>query len=318
MSHDLVHAVLAGDLRAVARLITRLENGMVTAEDDLRHLFSHTGRAHVIGVTGAPGVGKSTVVDALVAQIRGAGTRCAVLAVDPSSPFSGGALLGDRVRMQQHGTDNGVYIRSMSARGATGGLARAVHAAVHVVDAAGFEVVLVETVGVGQSEIAVATATDTTVLLMSPDLGDGIQTLKAGILEVADVVVLNKADQPGAAQALHDLRAALPREASVPVLRAVARDGQGIGELWHHLQMHFQRITTSGMLLRRREVRLQQELRAAIEAAVQTTVLQPILSSAAYRVAQSQVLQRQRDPLSAAHALLPDHTGMPAACAGPG
>ena len=304
MRHDLVDDVLAGNTRAVARLITRLENGMVQAEHDLRQLFPHTGHAHVIGVTGAPGAGKSTVVDALVERIRGAGVRCAVLAVDPSSPFSGGALLGDRVRMQRHGTDSGVYIRSMGARGAAGGLARAVHAAIHVVDAAGFGVVLVETVGVGQSEIAVAAAADTVVLVMTPDLGDGIQTLKAGILEVADIVVLNKADHPGTAQAMHDLRGTLPAAGGVPVLQTVARNGQGIDDLWQHLQTHARRIEADGDLRRRRAARLQLELRAAVVAALQTDVLQAILGSAVFHAAQAQVLDRRCDPLSAARMLV--------------
>ena len=239
---ELAARVRAGDLRAAARLMRDLDDDAPGAREALAALYPHTGRAFVVGVTGAPGVGKSTLVDALVVPYRAAGARVGVVAVDPSSPFSGGALLGDRVRMQRHATDEGVFIRSLATRGQLGGLSRSTWAAVAVLDAAGFALVLVETVGVGQAEIDVASAADAVVVVTAPGLGDGVQALKAGLLEIADVLVVNKADRDGAELALKDLttmlqisaRPAWPGEAARPapaLVRAVAATGQGVPEL---------------------------------------------------------------------------------------
>ena len=239
---DLAVRVRAGDARAAARLMRDLDDGAPAARAALAELYPHTGRAFVVGVTGAPGVGKSTLVDALVAPYRAAGARVGVVAVDPSSPFSGGALLGDRVRMQRHATDEGVFIRSLATRGQLGGLSRSTTAAVAVLDAAGFGLILVETVGVGQAEIDVAGAADAVVVVTAPGLGDGVQALKAGLLEIADVLVVNKGDRDGADLALKDLttmlqistRHAWPGEAPRPapaLVRATAATGQGVPEL---------------------------------------------------------------------------------------
>jgi LAO/AO transport system kinase len=241
-------AVRAGDLRAAARLMRDLDDDMPGAREALAALYPATGDAFVVGVTGAPGVGKSTLVDALVTVYRATGARVAVVAVDPSSPFSGGALLGDRVRMQRHATDEGVFIRSLATRGALGGLSRSTTGAVAVLDAAGFPVIFVETVGVGQAEIDVARMADAVVVVTAPGLGDGVQALKAGLLEVADVLVVNKGDRDGADLALRDLttmlqiagRPAWPGEAPRPepvLVRAVATTGEGTPELVRALEV---------------------------------------------------------------------------------
>ncbi len=205
----LCDAARAGDRRALARVLTAVENHTPVAEAALRRLYPLAGAAHLVGITGPPGAGKSTLVAALIAELRKAGRSVAVVAVDPSSPITGGALLGDRVRMQSYASDDGVFIRSMAARGHAGGLASTSAAAAAVLDAAGFEVVLLETVGTGQSEVEVAAAADTTVVLEAPEMGDEIQAIKAGLLEVADIVVVNKGDRPGAQRTAAQLRAML-------------------------------------------------------------------------------------------------------------
>ena len=219
-----VELVLAGDLRAAASLMRALDDELPGAREALRAIYPHGGRAFVVGVTGSPGVGKSTLVSALVAAYRTRGEPVAVVAVDPSSPFSGGALLGDRVRMSRHATDDGVFIRSLATRGHQGGLSRATSASVAVLDAAGFPVIFVETVGAGQAELDVADATDAVVVVTAPGLGDEVQALKAGLLEIADLLVVNKGDREGADRTLADLGAmlALGARAVPPLLKTIA------------------------------------------------------------------------------------------------
>ncbi len=224
---ELADAAVAGDRRALARLLTAVENRTPTAEAALRRLYPSTGRAHLVGVTGAPGAGKSTLVAALIAEVRAAGRAVAVVAVDPSSPITGGALLGDRVRMQAFASDDGVFIRSMASRGHAGGLAATSTGAATVLDAAGFDLVLLETVGTGQAEVEVAAAADTTVVLEAPEMGDEVQAIKAGLLEVADIVVVNKGDRPGAQRTAAQLRAMLTSTVSSRVA-AGHPDGAGI------------------------------------------------------------------------------------------
>jgi LAO/AO transport system kinase len=225
---ELAEGTIAGDRRALARLLTAVENRTAVAEAGLRRLHPEAGRAHLIGITGAPGAGKSTLVAALIGEIRASGRTVAVIAVDPSSPITGGALLGDRVRMQSYALDDGVFIRSMASRGHAGGLAASSVAAATVLDAAGFDLILLETVGTGQSEVEVAAAADTTVVLEAPEMGDEVQAIKAGLLEVADIVVVNKGDRPGAQRTAAELRAMLTVVAS-PRVTGTAYAGAGEG-----------------------------------------------------------------------------------------
>ncbi|HEX8133241.1 MAG TPA: methylmalonyl Co-A mutase-associated GTPase MeaB [Actinomycetes bacterium] len=254
-----------GDPRAVARLISLVEDGdREQLRDAAETLNPLTGRAQVVGLTGAPGVGKSTLAGALVACWRKAGRTVGVLAVDPSSPFTGGALLGDRVRMQRHALDEGVYIRSMATRGHLGGLAWATPQAVRVLDAAGCEVVLIETVGVGQAEVEVAGLADTTLVALAPGFGDAVQVAKAGILEVADVFVVNKADRDGAEVVARDLRQMLhlgeARPWQVPVVKTVAERGDGVDQLIEAIAAHRAQLESSGELERRRHRRAAREV----------------------------------------------------------
>ncbi len=260
-AHELVDAATSGDRRALARLLTAVENRTAIAEPALRELYPLAGRAHVVGITGPPGAGKSTLVAALIGEVRAVGRAVAVVAVDPSSPITGGALLGDRVRMQRYAGDRDVFIRSMAARGHAGGLSSTTGAATAVLDAAGFDLILVETVGTGQSEVEVAAAADTTVVLEAPEMGDEVQAIKAGLLEVADLVVVNKGDKPGAQRTASQLRAMLVAghdrsepEADAPatrtrrpkrpeVLITTAATGAGVPELLAALDRH--RATTA-------------------------------------------------------------------------
>ncbi|MCW2814341.1 MAG: transport system ATPase [Nocardioides sp.] len=273
---DLVARARDGESRAVARLISLVEDESPALREVMAALAPHTGRAQVIGITGAPGVGKSTSTNAVVAALRADGRRVGVLAVDPSSPFSGGALLGDRVRMGDHASDEGVYIRSMAARGHLGGLSWSTPQAMRVLDAAGFDVVLVETVGVGQSEVEVAGLADTTVVLLAPGMGDGIQAAKAGILEVGDVYVVNKADRDGAANVARDLRSMLAladrREGAwdPPILKTTAQTGEGVPEVVAALDEHRAWSASNGELVRRRERRARAEIEAIAVSALRS------------------------------------------------
>lgn len=275
---DLVQRARRGEHRAVARLISLVENGVdarsaASADTTARlrevaaALAPHTGKAHVVGLTGPPGVGKSTSTSVLVGALRAHGRRVGVLAVDPTSPFSGGALLGDRVRMGEHATDDGVFIRSMATRGHLGGLAWATPQALRVLDAAGCDVVLIETVGVGQSEVEVVGLADTVVVLLAPGMGDGVQAAKAGILEVADVFVVNKADRDGARQTVRDLRNMMSLDDGSegwarPVVRTVAARGEGVDDLVAALDAHRDHIDATGERERRRHARAESEIQA--------------------------------------------------------
>ena len=265
---------LAGDPRALARLVSLAENAAPGLRPVMRALAPFTGRGWVIGLTGPPGVGKSTVTAALVAAFRERGQRVAVLAVDPTSPLTGGALLGDRVRMREHATDPGVFIRSMATRGHLGGLSAAAPQALRILDAAGFGVILVETVGVGQAEVEIAGLADTTLVLAAPGTGDAIQAAKAGILEVADIFVVNKSDQPGAQEAVRDLRTmiAMARRGEgdwkPPIVTTTATTGEGIADLTARLDAHWSWLASSGERDRRRLARARAEITALAVAAL--------------------------------------------------
>ena len=306
---DLVAQARDGDPRAVARLITLVESNDPVLPELAAALAPHTGAAQVIGLTGSPGVGKSTVTSGLVRALRDAGRRVGVLAVDPSSPFSGGAILGDRVRMQDHATDPGVYIRSMSSRGHLGGLAAATPQAVRVLDGAGCDVVLVETVGVGQAEVEVATLADTTLVLLAPGMGDAIQAVKAGILEIADIFVVNKADRDGADAAYRDIQGMIglgeraPGQWRPPVIKAVAARAEGIEEIVAAIDKHRQWLRTHDELQRRREQRAAAEIEAIVLEALRERI-EALDHGASLSDQAAAVAAGQQDPYTAADHIL--------------
>lgn len=247
----LIDRFLAGDRRALARLATLIEVGDPVGDAALSRVYPATGKAHIVGVTGPPGAGKSTLVDALIGAVRDSGRRVAVVAVDPSSPISGGAVLGDRVRMGRWHADDGVFVRSMASRGRLGGLAAATAGVVHLLDAAGFPLILVETVGAGQDGVEIASLAQTTVVVQVPGLGDGVQAIKAGLLEIGDILVVNKADEPGAAEQVRLLRDLTTSGADaagwrVPVLPTVAATGDGVDVLLDHLDAHLALLRAGG------------------------------------------------------------------------
>ena len=267
--YALLAEALDGNARALGKLVSMVEDDHPDLPELMRDVAAREPRAHIVGLTGSPGVGKSTTTSALVAYLRGQDKRIAVLAVDPSSPYTGGALLGDRIRMQEHALDADVFIRSMASRGKLGGLAGATHSCVRLLSVCNFDVVILETVGVGQSEVDIVRAADTTVVISAPGLGDGIQASKAGILEIADIYVVNKADRDGADTAVRELSAMLSLNAQtsgweIPVVQTVATTGQGIAELAQAIADHLAWAMTSGDLQNRRKQRARVELNSII------------------------------------------------------
>ncbi len=311
---DLLGEAHAGDRAALARLLSIVERGGEPSQA-LARLVYVSAPPYTLGVTGAPGAGKSTLANRLIASARGGWpsgepvAQVAVLAVDPSSPFTGGAILGDRVRMQDHATDPSVYIRSMATRGHLGGLALAVPDAVRVLGAVGIPLVIVETVGVGQMEVDVAAAADTTVVVVTPGWGDSMQANKAGLLEVADVFVVNKADRPGVREARRDLEQMLdlsaPSDWRPPVVDTVASTGDGVADLWAAVDRHRAHLLSSGRLAGRRRERLAQELRRVVTARVLERA-QAVTSGAAYEAAVAAIDEGSLDPYEAAGRLLGD------------
>jgi LAO/AO transport system kinase len=272
---SLVDRMLAGDRLALARLITRVENRMPGVAEIMRTVQPHLGRAHVLGVTGPPGAGKSTLVDRLTARLRAEGQRVAIIAVDPSSPFTGGAVLGDRIRMQSHTLDQDVFIRSMATRGSLGGLAATTGDVIKLMDAAGFPWILIETVGVGQTELDIVKQADTTVVTLVPESGDSVQAMKAGLMEVADIFVVNKADRDGAHALMAELRFSVhlhysssvsPKDIDweIPVLAAQATNDVGVAELLAEVKRHRSVLEQTGALEKRRRARRRADLRTLL------------------------------------------------------
>jgi LAO/AO transport system kinase len=304
-----VSAAQGGDPRALARLISLVENGSPRLRDVMKLVAPDTGQARVIGLTGAPGVGKSTITGALVRAFRDRGQRVGVLAVDPTSPFTGGALLGDRVRMQEHATDGGVFIRSMASRGHLGGLSWAVPQALRILDAAGFDLVLIETVGVGQAEVAIASLADSTLVIVAPGMGDSVQAAKAGILEIADIFVVNKSDRPGAQEAVRDLRTMLAMAHhdegawKPPIVSASATSGEGIDDLVGRLDAHAEWLAESGERDRRRLARARDEI-SALAVAELTERLGALPGEEHIEKLAAQVAAGKLDPYSAADELI--------------
>ena len=292
------------DVRTAARLMRDLDDRIPGAIDRLKALYPQTGRAFIIGITGNPGAGKSTVVDGLIDFYRKAGKRVGVVAVDPTSPFSGGAILGDRIRMQRHATDDGVFIRSLATRGHMGGLSRSTADVVAVLDAMGFEIVLVETVGVGQDEVDIVSQAHTAVVVTVPGLGDEIQAIKAGILEIADVLVVNKCDREGADRAVRDLVGMLElRPAGAPdveIVRTVAARNEGIGELAAAIDRHHTRMQASTAGAEREQRRAEAQLRELLQERFVGAADRALAARGGLRALAQAVAERRTDPYTAA------------------
>lgn len=310
---DSLEKLLAGlekrQVRALARAISHIEDDGSYREGLISYCYARGGRAHVLGVTGAPGAGKSSLVDRMVAFLRQQGKTVGVVAVDPSSPFSGGALLGDRIRMQDHATDKGVFIRSMGTRGSLGGLAYATKDVVKIMDAYGFDVIIVETVGVGQAELDIMHVADTTLVVLTPGAGDAIQTIKAGIMEIADIFVVNKADLPGAEKVVSEIEMMLDMKCEhgafrTPVVPVSALEARGVEQLWQAVEKHVAYMQECGVLTARREQRSVSETLALVDYFWHRLVENQYLGLESVSGLLDQVKARQRDPYSAARQIL--------------
>ena len=313
-----IEKVLAGDVRTVARLIRDIDDRVPEVRETLKALYAHTGHAYVVGVTGAPGVGKSTLVDQMVAHLRKTEKTVGVLAVDPTSPFSGGAILGDRIRMQRHSLDEGVFIRSLATRGHFGGLTQSTRSAIDVLDAMGKDYVLVETVGVGQDEVEIAATAYTTLVITVPGMGDDIQAIKAGILEVADILVINKADREGASRTYQELVQMLELQAhrkasawKAPVLMTQAKDDEGIEELMAAVRDHQNFLAQDGALglQRARGAKVRQEFLELLKERVSRHLVQQLESDGRLDRVLKDILEKQTDPYSASEALVLETLG---------
>jgi len=301
--------IRGGDVRAISRAITAIENAAPEAEELLRQLFPFTGQSYLIGVTGSPGTGKSSLVDRLAAFYRRQNLAVGIIAVDPSSPFSGGAILGDRIRMQSHATDNGIFIRSMATRGFLGGLARATADVALLFDAAGKQVILIETVGVGQDEVEIVRLADCTLVVLMPGLGDEVQAIKAGIMEIGDIFVLNKSDREGADRFEQQLSAMLAlapdRDAwRPPVVRTVATEDKGTGELAAAIASYRAHFASAGRHAAKNAERWKQRLLEILEARLMERVVGQALGEEALQALAGEVAERKKDPYSAVNEVL--------------
>ena len=310
----IVEKVIAGDVRTVARLIRDIDDGMPQVREILKELYPHTGKAYVIGITGAPGVGKSTLVDQMLSHLRKRNKTVGVLAVDPTSPFSGGAILGDRVRMQRHSMDEAIFIRSLATRGHFGGLTQSTRSAIDVLDAMGKDYILVETVGVGQDEVDVVRSAHTTIVMVIPGMGDGIQAIKAGILEVGDIFLINKADREGTEKTLADLRLMIEMDQKKyeggrwkpPILRAEAVFDKGVAELLEEIDNHARYLAESsgGLHFRRRREKVRQELGEMIKARLVEEVIDKLVQTGEFEAAVNSIVEGKTDPYTACDNLI--------------
>lgn len=306
---DSVQRLLAGDQRTLSRAISSLERGAAEATQLMKQVDPHTGGAYTIGITGPPGAGKSTIVDRLTELLRKQGLTVGVIAVDPTSPFTGGALLGDRIRMQRHYLDPGVFIRSLATRGQSGGLARTVKSIVRLLDAAGKDIILVETVGVGQTELGIMGVADTVLVTLMPESGDAVQTLKAGIMEIADIYLVNKSDREGANQmatAITSMLQLTPSDSdwSPPVVLTQADAGEGIEQLWGKIQEHQHHLTSTSQLDRKRQARRQQEFLETVEEELSRRLRALIENDAELVALLDDIARKDAEPYSAARSFL--------------
>ena len=309
---DIKAGLLNKDKRAAARLISMMENGDAEAVQIIKEFYGMTGGARIIGITGPPGAGKSTVTDKLAKELRKAGKQVGIVAVDPTSPFTGGAILGDRVRMTDLSTDPGVFIRSMGTRGALGGLSKAAHGAVKVLDIFGMDYIFIETVGVGQSEIDIVKLADTVVMVMVPGLGDDIQAIKAGIMEIGDIFAVNKSDRDGAERTAAEIEAMLDfnrsEEYRPPVLKVIARDNTGISELLERIEGHWEYLVNSGSYEQKKINRLKIEIMDIFRETVMKTVYSLSEDTNILDELSRKVFEKSLDPYSAAYTLMDEFT----------
>jgi LAO/AO transport system kinase len=306
---DLARKILEGDVRSVARLMSLIENGEAEAIRALKDLYAHTGKAHIVGITGPPGSGKSTLTDRLIEAYRTRGRTVGVVAVDPTSPFTGGAILADRLRMQRHYLDDGVFIRSMATRGHLGGLARATNDVVDVLDATGKDVVVIETVGVGQAEVEIVKAAHTSVVTTVPGLGDGVQTIKAGIMEIGDIFVVNKADREGADRTVRDLEMALMMNPvrgpwTPPICRTVATKGEGVEDLRAAIESHRQCILGADGLRGKARERTQHTFMELLRERLSTRALERAGGNGTLARLLDRIVRRETDPYTAVEEVL--------------
>jgi LAO/AO transport system kinase len=318
MTVDYAKEILEGSHRAAARLISWLEDEDERAYPIMETLYHHTGRAYIIGLTGSPGAGKSTLTDKLTRQIRKTGLTVGIVAVDPSSPFTGGAILGDRVRMSELSVDPGVFIRSMATRGFLGGMSKATNDVVKVLDAFGMDVIIIETVGVGQDEVDIIGTADTTCVVLVPGLGDAIQSMKSGVMEIADVFVINKADRPGSDQLSAEVCFRVEQDAHIkqrdynpPIIKTVAVDDQGLDTLWHAIEQHRKHLENSGKFLEKRRERTCNETLRMIHNELFRLVREQLQSSGQLDHLVGDIMNHKRDPYSIMREIINNWLSLP-------
>ena len=312
-----VQRIRAGDIRAVARAISSIEDGTPESQQLLQVLFPYSGRAHVIGITGSPGAGKSTLVDQLAREYRNQQKTIGIVAVDPTSPYTGGAILGDRIRMQAHHADNGIYIRSMATRGFLGGLARTTADVTTALDASGKDVVIVETVGVGQDEIDIVRLADVTIVILVPGMGDDVQSIKAGIMEIADIFVINKSDREGADRVEKEIRAmqSLAMRSdnwTPPIVRTIASEGKGVAELGAAIIQYEQFLDKHGLRLKKKIANWRERLVEMLRESLLERVMREQLSEEKLSALASAVAEQQKDPYSLVENIVTEFAGAPA------